>query len=421
MQYILHNYSKNLDRNAHLDSHAGSWFGLPDFGVTEALGGLFGAQRTPQGGSNISAAFSPSQKAQTPQVNGTNTGPGGAFPIAGGNQSTPSYSAPTTQSAPSNGGMSLREQMNKGLIPWDDNKLAAENQNNVSEEARRREEEARNTINSGYDEYENRLRGMEGSYGASRDQELSSTGSSYDKIFGGLQEQKQANVDKLEANKGQVKQREAGSIKDLQQNLSSVVRGMSMQLGGMGAGDTSASQTMMPYAYTKIAGQQEGGIHKQSNQQLFDIDTQQKDTELKFSDMWRQTEVDKESQLQNVRNYYGDAIGKVQMALANAPVERQGALSSLATSLLADAKNRLSTLEAQTTQRQQDIQNWAADRMSNLNNLRLTLAGSANFSPQDITFQELQMMGANPGTGATSGQSYNPMAVAQKRRDEYFA
>jgi hypothetical protein len=45
--------------------HPGSWFGLPDFGVTEAIGGLFGGQRTAQGGSNLygpqsSANYTPS-------------------------------------------------------------------------------------------------------------------------------------------------------------------------------------------------------------------------------------------------------------------------------------------------------------------------------------------------------------------------
>lgn len=33
--------------------HPGSWFGLPDFGVTEAIGSLFGGAKTAQGGSDI--------------------------------------------------------------------------------------------------------------------------------------------------------------------------------------------------------------------------------------------------------------------------------------------------------------------------------------------------------------------------------
>ena len=34
-------------------AHSGSWFGLPDFGITEAIGSAVGAGRTAQGGSNV--------------------------------------------------------------------------------------------------------------------------------------------------------------------------------------------------------------------------------------------------------------------------------------------------------------------------------------------------------------------------------
>lgn len=36
-----------------LNIHSGSWFGLPDFGITEKVGSLLGSGRTSQGGSNI--------------------------------------------------------------------------------------------------------------------------------------------------------------------------------------------------------------------------------------------------------------------------------------------------------------------------------------------------------------------------------
>ncbi len=95
MQYIVHGYVKNNKRV--LNVHPGSWFGLPDFGVTEAIGGLLGSGRNAQGGSNIIPNnISSGQAASigpTRSVLGSSTqqGPGGAYPIAGGNQS-PSYS-----------------------------------------------------------------------------------------------------------------------------------------------------------------------------------------------------------------------------------------------------------------------------------------------------------------------------------------
>lgn len=46
--------------------HAGSWFGLPDYGITEKIGSMIGAPRTAQGGSNLLGG----QKAASPTVLG---------------------------------------------------------------------------------------------------------------------------------------------------------------------------------------------------------------------------------------------------------------------------------------------------------------------------------------------------------------
>jgi len=74
--------------------HAGSWGGLPDFGVTEAIGGLFGRPLTSQGGSNLIGG----------QIQGAATGPG--YNTTGPASSpNPTYS-PVTRFAPAgtNGG-----------------------------------------------------------------------------------------------------------------------------------------------------------------------------------------------------------------------------------------------------------------------------------------------------------------------------
>lgn len=295
------------------------------------------------------------------------------------------------------------------------------NGGDAAAEARRREEQARNEINLGYDQYLSKLGGLETGYGQQRDESLTSASKIYDQIFGGLADQKKTNMEKLAAGKTQVQDRTTSSIKDLQQNLSNVVRGMGMQLGAMGAGDTSASKVMMPYAYTKIAGQQEGSIRNQSNAQLFEIDQQERDTELQFTEMNRQTEIEKENQLQGIRDYYGDAIKNIQMAMANAPLDKAKDLASLSQSLLSEAMSNLRTVEARIDQRKNDIKTWATNRMSELNNAKLQLAGSANFSPRDIVYNELQMMNSPQVTGqANSTEYFNPLAAAKKIREEYL-
>jgi len=48
--------------------HSGSWFGLPDFGITEAIGNAFGAPQSAQGGSNVLGANT-QNRAQSPVNN----------------------------------------------------------------------------------------------------------------------------------------------------------------------------------------------------------------------------------------------------------------------------------------------------------------------------------------------------------------
>lgn len=188
-----------------------------------------------------------------------------------------------------------------------------------------------------------------------------------------------------------------------------------MQFGAMGAGDTSATRTMLPYAYTKMAGQQEGSIRNQANQQLFEIDQEERDTELKFSEMWRQSETEKETQLQGIKDYYGNAIKNVQYALAQAPAEKAQALANLNQSLLAEAQANLRNLEAYDRQQKDDIKKWATNRVSELNNLKLQLSGSANFSPQDIMWNELSVQGVNPGQNG-QGMDFSNYVTATRKK-----
>lgn len=285
-------------------------------------------------------------------------------------------------------------------------------------ERARREQEARDNISRGYDEYENRLRGMEGYFNTRQAEDLGLLDQNYATIQSGLQDQYGNTLQKIEGNRGQVRQNAANSIEDLRRNLNDTVRGMSMQLGAMGAGDTSAARVMMPYAYTKLAGVQEGGIQRQLNDQLFQLQQDELDTENQFNTLMNQTELEKQNGIRNIRDTYGSYIAQVRQAIAQAPAERAKALQGLLEGLLGEAQNRLAILEAEDRAYKRQIQDWAQGRMAELNNMKLEIANSANFNPQDIVFNELQMANAAGGMSAGGDTFWNPMALAQRRRKQ---
>lgn len=408
--------------------HKGSWLGLPDIGLTEILQGT--KSTTPaqaQGGIGPVPTPNPPQGVSyTPQLPGSTIQfPTSSLTSSPSNQVNTQNQQTQTNNNPSGNSGGLPPVDMSFYQGWNDPNAIQANwretyqqklgQSNVSDEVRRRENETRNAIESGYGEFENRLRGLQSQYGASRDESLGSASKVYDQLFGGLSEQKQSNLDKLQAGKQEVQARQASSIKDLQSNLSNVLRGASMQFGAIGAGDTSATRVMLPYAYTKMAGAQEGDIRKQANQQQFEIEQEARDTESKFSEMWRQTEVDKETQLQSIRDYYSNAIQNVQYALAQAPANKAQALASLNQSLLQEAMSNLRQLEAEDRQSKENLKNWATSRMSELNNLKLQLAGSANFSPQDIVWNEMSVQGGNSGQNG-QGMDFTDYVTATRKK-----
>lgn len=290
-------------------------------------------------------------------------------------------------------------------------------------ERARREQEARDNISRGFDQYERNLQGLIPTYQDQMNTALGSAEAQYQNIFGGLQQQKQSSLDKLQGQAGQVKTMAANSIEDLKRNLNQTVRGMGMQLGAMGAGDTSATQVMMPYAYAKLAGVQEGGIQRQQNDQLFQISQAEQETENQFNTLWGQTETEKINSLQNIRDTYGGYINNVRNAIANAPVERAQALQGLLEGLLTEASNKLTALESQDRQYKASLQDWAMGRMSELNNMKLEIANSANFNPLDIYFNELQMANAAGGMSSNQDQWNNPqflLAMGKNKRDSFL-
>ena len=96
--------------------HPGSWFGLPDFGVTEAIGSLFGSPTTAQGGSALHSAgilSGMSAPATTYNVGGQTYN---APTLSGGQSTSPSNPFPSN---PTPSGNNNGSGGGNGGNPWD--------------------------------------------------------------------------------------------------------------------------------------------------------------------------------------------------------------------------------------------------------------------------------------------------------------
>jgi hypothetical protein len=385
--------------------HTGSW-GLPDLGITEFFSDLLGKPRTPQRGSSL-FDDKPSQKKDN-SSQGINYIDQDTmlklfnFDNTQQNNMKKDVLGLNTQAVPKTG---TNQNTNQDLL-------------NLQNEYEKQRNAARGEIESGFGEYERRLGDLFSLYNQQQSGAEEGINRTYDEIMKGLEQQKQSSEEKLAAGREQVKARGAQSLEDLKRNLDEVVRSMSMKLGALGAGDSSATQVMLPYAYTKLAGVQGGAIQRQVNDQLFEIDQKQRDLENQYIQLLTQTKVEKENTLDQIRSDYGQKLAHIRSLQASLPREKAEALSTLARELKNEALGRLVSLENWYRQREADLTSWANDRMNVLQSYKQQLSQTSDFSPQDIIWNNLKPVDNSGGTGTEVYTPSQLLALAKRRREE---
>lgn len=285
-------------------------------------------------------------------------------------------------------------------------------------EARRREDAVRGQIDSGFNSLKQGYNELLPYFQQEGDRRVGQVGDTYKTIFAGIDQAKQGGMDKLAIARTGVEQRSANSVQDLKANLSQVMRNTGMQLGAMGAGDTSASQVMAPFAYTKMAGKEFGGIARQANEQYGTIDQKNIDLEQEYGQLYNQTELEKASSIESIKSEVGQQIARIREMIPQVDAQRAQALAGLEQSLLTQAQQALTQIQAEDRQKKDNLQQWALQRVAQLQDAQLSLSQTANYNPSEIMYNELKSVGAMPAYGQDQEAYFNPQMLAQKRRQE---
>ena len=281
------------------------------------------------------------------------------------------------------------------------------------DDARRREENRiRGIISSGFGQYRSQLKGMIPNYQQSKDQQKQNVATGYESIFQGLRDAKTAGMSNLDTSREQVGARKEESIADIQNNMRDVIRASQMKLGAMGAGDSSASEVMAPFAFTKLAGEQSASVQNQANQQNFEIDKQVADTENMFQQLMSQSEQEKINKMSEIETTYDSYIKNIEERIAVSPREEAEALANLAQGFASQKIAELSQIAAEDRAMKQRIQEWGTNRMAQLNDYKLSMSQSSNFSPRAMAYSELTPFS---GGNVSGGETYwNPQALKRK-------
>ena len=285
----------------------------------------------------------------------------------------------------------------------------------ASAEAQAREKAIRDQITSTYNNIISRLDKLAGLYPQWQQQDIQNLQQTRQNLLQGVQNARQTAEQKIGSYRADVQRRRERGITKIEQDLRNLLKATGMQLGAMGAGSSSASQIIAPYAISKQGARAEAQVIKGANDQLAQLDRKAMDVKSTYDDQVSKIEQSIQQEKQNIADTYRQYKTAIEQAKNNADQNRMQALNSLDASLLASARNRIDLLDAEARQKRDLLQQWAQDRLAQLDNYKLQLMRSARFSPQQLVWQEMQGIQNAPSMRGGGEVFYNPFLIKKKK------
>ena len=398
-------------------AHAGSWFGLPEFGATEWLQSKLFPQKSyaSSGGSNILGASTATQQpaAQTtvseqpfigPQLP-TNFQPTQQQPAQQQQTSQPTnnqVSGETYFDTGRNYGMVngqetrdyneyLRmtgQQDGGGGAPAGPSaeELAVqqrEQQARAEELAvQQREQQARGEIESGYSGYFNQLNAMlnEGLPGQQTAQQGIAE-SQYTQGMAGLGSQREEGMGLLGRQRTETTENQARNLRDIATNLKNSFMAGNIYLGARGAGDSSAAN-QYSYALSKIGSRQRGDVTRQAADIQREIGDREAKLQNIYTDQVNSLGAERDQKIMGVAQWFAEAQNQIREAKGRGELAKGQDLASLSQNLLNDAINNLNAIKQEESNRRGMLEEWALNNASTIQQARSQMTQSAQFSPQ---------------------------------------
>lgn len=250
-----------------------------------------------------------------------------------------------------------------------------------------------------------------------KEEKLGTIGNLYQTQLGELGGAQEAARQRLEGYRGEIRADQAQNLKALAESMRNWARAGQIQLGSWGAGSSSATP-MYQYALAKEAGKRGTDIARQSSAMFNDLRMKEEDINLAYNQSKSQLDTWKTEQMGAITDWYNTQLSNIEQQKATASGERARALASAENSLIQEAYNRLLNIQGQAQQWDAAMKEWAINRLAGIDDMKMALGQMANYSPQQIVWNELQGMGSMP---QQSYEAWNPYARKAREEEERFA
>lgn len=195
----------------------------------------------------------------------------------------------------------------------------------------------------------------------------------------GIDLQGQQGQDTINSQRQGVETNQVRSLKDLSNAITQSYGSFSNQLGNMGAGDSSASRVMLPYALSRTEAQQRGQLNRTTADQMSKIN--ESEAKLKSDVMIEKNKLEqgKIGEMASLGEWFDNA--KMQISQM-----RLGDAKAAGAQFMNDALNKLRDIEDRYNNKKSALESWAISNSSNLAQLKQNMSATTDPS----------LLGANP-------------------------
>lgn len=278
------------------------------------------------------------------------------------------------------------------------------------------------SISSGWDNYIRGLDDQLGSLSSSRDAQQGIVNSQYNQGVNDLSLQRDQGFQALDADRQAANQNQVANLRDISSNIRNAFQAGNVYLGARGAGDSSAAN-QYSFALNKMGTQQRSDVMNNTANILAEVESRETNLRNIFDTETRNLGEQRNQALNQVTMWFADAQRQIKQMQNDGKLNKSRDLDNLSKDLLNNAIARVNQIESETSNRRQQLQQWAIGVSENINQLKSNMQQVAQFDP---LYPQAQAIAGAPqvysaGNIATNyGGGGNSLANNEDRRFNLF-
>jgi|GEM_PF-1626903 len=277
--------------------------------------------------------------------------------------------------------------------------------------------QARNEINSGYDNYFRELDNMMGELPGQAEAQKGITTNSYNQGVSDIGLQKQSSLGDLNTQSRKNTEQQVKGLRDIAENIGNLMRTGQVTLGTRGAGDSSAAN-MYSYALTKMGSKQRAGVLEQTRSIENDIQDRVSKLNNVVTQEMGKLKTNYDNAVLGITQWLGEQQNAIRQAKAQGQLQKGQSLANLSTQLLQQATQALMQAKAEVSNRRSMLEQWAMNNAKDIQTLRSNLAEVSNYTAANVTPRQINGIPTFDAQGNMSAPFYPGIGYGTTKEEQ---